>query len=38
MKKKNPVAKFINQVNRPVTHKDRTKYTRKKRRKLSWLS
>ena len=25
----NPTAKFLNRVNRPSTHKDRTKYSRK---------
>jgi hypothetical protein len=28
-RRKNPVARVLNQVNRPATHKDKTKYNRK---------
>jgi hypothetical protein len=32
MRKKNPVARVLNRVNRPQTHRDRTKYRRKDKR------
>lgn len=30
---KNPVAKFMNQVNKSATHRDKTKYFRKEKHK-----
>ncbi len=33
MRKRNPVAKFMDKVNRPSTHKDKSKYTRKEKHK-----
>jgi len=32
-RKKNPVARFMNDFNKPATHKDRTKYSRKAKHK-----
>ena len=31
--RKNPVAKYMEDFNRPTTHRDKTKYTRKGRKK-----
>lgn len=33
MKKRNPVAHFMNQVSKPKVERDRTKYTRKRKHK-----
>jgi hypothetical protein len=35
-RRKNPVARVLNQVNRPQTHRDRTKYTRKAKYRLEY--
>jgi len=33
-RRKNPVARVFNSVNRPATHKDKTKYSRKTKYKV----
>jgi hypothetical protein len=36
-RRKNPVARVLNQINRPQTHRDRTKYKRNEKYRQNFL-